>query len=104
MVKSHKNVAHRHRLSMCFAILVLQSRIIKNQEAVYRDIQCLRDGKQGVERDGLFDVRRLHMADEGRGAVDALGQLLLREPAQAAVVGDFQADLTVLLGVSRFHW
>ena len=44
------------------------------------------------------------MADVGRGAVDAFGQLLLCEPAQAAVVGDFQADLTVLLGVSRFHW
>ena len=59
---------------MCFAILVLQSRIIKNQEAVCRNIQCLRDGKQGVERDGLFDVRRFHMADEGGGAVNALGR------------------------------
>ncbi len=93
MVKSHKNVVHRHRLSMCFAILVLQSRIIKNQEAVRRDIQCLRDGKQGVERDGLFDVRRLHMADEGRGTVDALGQLLLRQTAQFPLVCNFQTKL-----------
>jgi len=93
MVKSHKNVAHRHGLSMCFAILVLQSRIIKNQEAVRRDIQCLRDGKQGVERDGLFDVRRFHMADEGWGAVDALGQLLLRQTAQLPIVCNFQTKL-----------
>ena len=78
---------------MCFAILVLQSRIIKNQEAVCRDIQCLRNGKQSVERDGLFDVRRLHMADEGRGTVDALGQLLLRQTAQFPVVCNFQTKL-----------
>lgn len=78
---------------MCFAILVLQSRIIKNQEAVCRDIQRLRDGKQGVERDGLFDIRRLHMADEGRGAVDALGRLLLCQTAQLPIVCNFQTKL-----------
>ena len=69
-----------------------------------RDLQNRGDVKERVQRDGLENIGCLHMADVGRGAVDAFSQLLLREPAQAAVVGDFQADLTVLLGVSRFHW
>ena len=80
-------------LSMCFAILVLQSRIIKNQEAICRNIQCLRDSKQRVKRDGFFDIRRFYMADKGRGAVDALGKFLLCQTAQFPVVCDFQTKL-----------
>lgn len=82
---------------MRFAKLNLQSGIIEDQKAVSRDIQRLRDGKERVHRDGFFDIRRFHMADEGGGAVNALGQLLLRQTTQLPIVCNFQPELQIFL-------
>ena len=69
--------------------------IIEHKELVGRDIQCLGDGEEGVQRDGLLDVGGLDMPDEGGGAVDLLGQRLLGVALELAVVCDFQTKLQV---------
>lgn len=50
---------------------------LKNQEPICRDLQYLRNGKQGIQRDGLVDVRRFHMTDECRCPFNTLRQFFL---------------------------
>lgn len=80
-----------------------RSRFLKEQKLVRRHLQNSGDVKKSVQRDSFNDVGRLDMADVSRGAVDPLGQFFLGQAPKAAVVGDLQADLAILLCIGRFH-
>lgn len=43
------------------------------------------------------------MTDEGRGEPHPLGQLLLGQPTELAVIRDLQSDLAVFFDVDLFH-
>ena len=62
--------------------------VVKHEELIGRDIQCLGNGEEGIERNGFLDIGCLDMPDEGSRAINLLGQCFLGVALQLAVVCD----------------
>ena len=75
-------------IPVLYNILIL-SILVEIQKLLRWHIQSLGNIKKGVQRQGLHNVGRLQMADEGRGQSHPLSQLLLGQPPELAVLGNF---------------